>query len=179
MPYYFAYGSDMSFRQMQQRMLEEEIILEEDKRWAARLEGWTLRFDKAVPQHPEIGLACIHHKEGSVVEGVLYELPERAFAVLDRYEALPHNHYSRELLQVQSKELGAVDAQVFVPHPDHIKPGLRPSRNHLYRLLAAERFLSPAYFAALKKTDALKVAVDEDGIPHPPQIQAKKSKERR
>ena len=171
MPLYFAYGSDMSMRQMQQRLLDAEIFFKEDSRSAARLIGYELRFDKAIANHPQIGLACVHKHPGSVVEGILYSLPPHAIEIFDRYEDVANGHYQRTTLEVET-ELGPVQAQVYIPVHDKIKPGLKPSRNHLYRLLAGERFLSNEYFQKLKKVESLKVPVDEDGMPHPPKKEA-------
>jgi len=172
---YFAYGSDMSLRQMQQRLLEAEIILDETARSSATLKDWELRFDKSVPQHPQVGLAAIHPMVGSVVEGVLYEIPAKAMAALDLAEGVADGHYQRLSLEVVSAKHGAITAQVYVPNDLHIHPGLKPTRNHLYRLLAAEKFLSPEYFLKLKRTESLKVPVDDDGMPHanPPEPQEK------
>ncbi len=171
--FYFAYGSDMSFRQMQQRLIENEIILDETCRSSGKLTGWELRFDKAVPHHPEIGMACIHEHPGSIVEGILYQIPSRAMDIIDTYQDVAGGHYTRITLEVDLHGRGPVQAHAYVPVHDHIKPGLRPSRNHLYRLLAAEKFLSPEYFAKLKKTESLKVPVDDNGHPHAPRNEAK------
>ena len=120
---YFAYGSDMSLRQMQQRLLESEIYLDDDNRCAAKLADHVLRFDKAIHHHPEIGLACIHAQAGSVVEGVLYELPAKAMAVLDTWEDVANGHYRRIPLEVQTASETKL-AQVYVPAHDKIKAGL-------------------------------------------------------
>jgi len=166
--HYFAYGSDMSFRQIRQRLLDAEIQLEEECRSSARLLDYELRFAKTTPHNPAIGLASIHPAKGSAVEGVLYELPATAIAVLDSCEGIAEGLYKRVTLPVESESFGTIQAQVYLPGDGQTAEGLKPSRNHLYRLLAAEKFLSPEYFAVLKHTESIKVAVDEDGLPFGP-----------
>jgi cation transport regulator ChaC len=166
--HYFAYGSDMSFRQIRQRLLDAEIILDDDCRSAARLKGYELRFAKTTPHHPLVGLASIHACAGAVVEGILYQLPPKALVILDACEGVAEGFYQRIALPVESESLGSIQAQVYLPAEGQIADGLKPSRNHLYRLLAAEKLLSVEYFAKLKHTECLKVAVDEDGLPYGP-----------
>lgn len=166
---YFAYGSDMSLRQMQQRLLEAELVLEEIPRHGARLSDYELRFAKKVPTHPTIGFASIHAVPGQVVEGVLYELPIAALKVLDDAEGVTEGHYRRVTLQVECEAIGTVAAETYVPGDDWVGEGLKPARNHLYRLLAGERFLSEPYFQRLKRTESIKVPVDDNGIPRQPE----------
>jgi len=158
----------MSLRQMQQRLLDAEIVLEDPVRRAATLSDYELRFSKKASTNPLIGFANIHVAPGHAVEGVLYELPPDAFAALDKAEGVAEGHYHRETLSVDCQELGFVEAQAYLAGEEWISEGLKPARNHLYRLLAGERFLSEAYFQKLKKTEALKVAVDDNGIPRNP-----------
>lgn len=165
---YFAYGSDMSLRQMQQRLIEAEIFLDDTSRTPAKLHDYSLTFSKSVPTHKQIGLAGIERHPGDCVEGILYEIPPQALPVLDLCEGVGEGHYKRVTLQVESAHRGMVNAEVYIPGEDWIKPGLKPSRNHLYRLLAAERFLSEPYFNRLKRIESLKVPVDDNGIPHEP-----------
>lgn len=165
---YFAYGSDMSLRQMQQRLIEAEIFLDDSTRSPAKLENYTLAFSKSVPTHSEVGMAGIAPKQGDVVEGILYELPPQAIPVLDVCQGVSEGHYKRECLEVESPFRGKVEAHVYIPCEEWVRPGLKPSRNHLYRLLAAERFLSEPYFNRLKRTESLKVPVDDNGVPHEP-----------
>jgi len=155
----------MSLPQMRGRLLEAELILEEDARTAARLDGFRLVFDRAVPQHERIGHANLREDSGSTVEGVLYNLPVQALAVLDRYEKVAERQGRRIEVEVLS---GGVSSKAFayVAGEDWVRDGLVPSRNHLYRLLSAQKFLSPEYFAALKACESIKVAVDDEGMPH-------------
>lgn len=175
---YFAYGSDMSLRQMQQRLLDAEIVLDELSRFAATATGYKLLFNKGVAVHPQIGFANINEEKGSVVEGVVYTIPAKAMAALDVHEGVAEEQYQRITCEVYCEELGGkISAQTYIANPATIAEGLLPSRNHLYRLLAAEKLLSPKYFQMLKKTPSLKVPVDENGIPHGPD-RAENEKER-
>lgn len=167
--HYFAYGSDMSLRQMQQRLLDAEIFLDDECRHAATLSGYRLTFNKGVATHPAIGFANVEVEANSVVEGVLYSIPAKALPILDAHEGVAEEQYRRIECTVNCPELGgAQKAQMYIANAEFVMQGLKPSRNHLYRLLAAERMLSPEYFARLKATESLKVPVDENGIPHGP-----------
>lgn len=162
---YFAYGSDMSLPQMRGRMLEAELVLADDARRCARLPGFRLAFNRAVPLHDVVGHANLQAAPEAVVEGVLYELPQAALAVLDQCEGVAEKLSRRIEVEVQS-DAGVQKAFAYVAQPEWEKEGLQPSRNHLYRLLSAYRYLSPEYFAILKATESLKVPVDDEGMPH-------------
>lgn len=163
--HYFAYGSDMSLPQMRGRLLNAEIQLEDDARQSARLNGFQLVFNRPVPAHAQVGHANLREAQGMVCEGVLYHLPAAALSVLDQFEGVAQGRAKR--LEVEVESAGEkVKAYVYVASPGSELEGLKPSRNHLYRLLSASRYLSPDYFKALKATDSLKIAVDDDGMPH-------------
>lgn len=162
---YFAYGSDMSLPQMRGRMLDAEVSLPDDARRSARLSGYRLSFERAVPNHDAIGHANLHADTESAVQGVLYELPEQALAVLDRFEGVTEGMAQRITVQV-TDDNGEQTAFAYVASTDWVREGLKPSRNHLYRLLSAQRFLETEYFAHLRQTESLKIPVDDEGMPH-------------
>ncbi|HSQ42666.1 MAG TPA: gamma-glutamylcyclotransferase family protein [Fibrobacteraceae bacterium] len=168
MTHYFAYGSDLSLRQLRQRLVEVEIVLEDIPRHAAQLPDYELRFSQGVPSHPAIGFAAIHPCPGQIVEGVLYELPEQALSHFDTLQGVPEGRYLRREVSVNCPDFGTVPAQAYFPGPEWIREGLKPSRNHLYKLLAAESLLSPEYFSRLKKIESIKVPVDDQGLPYGP-----------
>jgi len=173
---YFAYGSDMSLPQMRGRLLEAELVLEDDARSSAKLSGFRLVFDRAVPQHAEVGHANLQAADGAVTEGVLYELPERALSVLDVAEGVGQGFSSRLEVDVETSK-GTCKAYAYVAAPDWVKADLIPSRNHLYRLLSAQRYLSPEYFASLKAVESKKVPVDDEGMPHSVRKQVRRQAE--
>lgn len=162
---YFAYGSDMSLPQMRGRMLDAEVSLPDDARRSARLSGYRLSFERAVPNHDAIGHANLHADAEGVVQGVLYELPESALAVLDRFEGVAEGLSQRISVQV-TDDNGEQTAFAYVAGANWVREGLKPSRNHLYRLLSAQRFLETDYFAHLQQTESLKIPVDDEGMPH-------------
>lgn len=162
---YFAYGSDMSLPQMRGRMLDAEVSLPDDARRSARLSGYRLSFERAVPNHDAIGHANLHAEAEGVVQGVLYELPESALAVLDRFEGVAEGLSQRITVQV-TDDNGEQSAIAYVAGTAWVREGLKPSRNHLYRLLSAQRYLDVEYFAHLQHTESLKIPVDDEGMPH-------------
>lgn len=174
--HYFAYGSDMSLPQMRGRLLDAEIILDDDARTAAVLPGYQLCFDRPVACHAEIGHANLHPAADARTEGVLYELPETALAVLDRWEGVAGKEAERISVEVESAGLTHT-AFAYVAPAGTEKEGLKPSRNHLYRLLSAKRYLGDAYFQGLKTTESLKVAVDDEGMPHGARKKSAQSRE--
>ena len=163
--HYFAYGSDMSLPQMRGRLLDAEIQLDDDARQSARLHGFQLVFNRPVPAHAQVGHANLREAQGMVCEGVLYQLPAAALSVLDQFEGVPQGQSTRLEVEVESAG-NRVKAYIYVATPGSEQEGLKPSRNHLYRLLSASRYLSPDYFKELKAIDSLKIAVDDDGMPH-------------
>jgi len=165
---YFAYGSNMSRRQMRERCPEHECL------GKAVLRGHALCF----PRHSPIrncGVAGLLEKPGSDVWGVVYRLQDEDLAALDKREgydpAKPFhvNRYNRQTLRVLMAGQ-AVDCFVYVARHepgDHV-----PSAEYLGAIIegAEENGLPPDYVAALKKlrsasSPATSAGEDSNGPP--------------
>lgn len=84
--YYFAYGSNMDPCRMIKRSLCSS------RREHAILEGWKLVFNKVSRRNQNEDFANIEREEGSIVEGILYEIECSDLEKLDRHEGYPE-HY--------------------------------------------------------------------------------------
>ncbi|HXE74493.1 MAG TPA: gamma-glutamylcyclotransferase family protein [Candidatus Xenobia bacterium] len=140
--WYFAYASNMSRTQVEQRAgapAEEKV---------ARLDNYELNFDKVT--RGGTGSANIVPAEGKTVWGVLYRLSEAQLRVLDRFEGVPE-HYRRSEVNVVDAEGNKVGAQVYLARK--VRKGLKPDRHYLARILqgAEEHGLPAEYVAQLKK----------------------------
>lgn len=140
--WYFAYASNMSRPQVEQRAgppAEEKI---------ARLDNYELNFDKLA--RGGTGTANIVPAEGQVVYGVLYRITEQQVKALDRFEGVPE-HYRRSQITVVDEQGHKVSAQVYLARK--VRKGLKPDRLYLQRILqgAEEHRLPAAYLAQLRK----------------------------
>ncbi len=140
--WYFAYASNMSRTQVEQRAgaLGEEKV--------ARLDNYELNFDKVT--RGGTGSANIVPADGQTVWGVLYRLSEPQLRTLDRFEGVPE-HYRRSEVNVADAEGNKVGAQVYLARK--IRKGLKPDRHYLARIIqgAEEHNLPADYIAQLKK----------------------------
>ncbi len=142
-PYYFAYGSNMNPARMHARGL---LFSSAE---TARLEGYTLCFNKAAHNNPGVAYANVLPTHGGCVEGVLYRLGDvAAIAQMDHYEGTPVR-YSRETLTVHTAA-GSQRAWVYLANPAYIRRGLLPQSRYLQHLLAGAEFLSPSYLEWLR-----------------------------
>ena len=154
---YFAYGSNMN----PERVRERGIVFEHAA--GARLEGYTLVFDKTSRAHAGLGHANVMPARGQVVEGVLYWLASAdEIGKMDRFESTPVN-YSREVVHVRVEALDLpagheleapestplVTTWTYFANPAVRRPDLLPPRSYLNHLLAGRPFLSEAYYERL------------------------------
>jgi len=135
---YFAYGSNMD----PERMRERDIT--SSQRRHAILIGYRLEFNKVASRNPEEGYANVVQYENGVVEGVLYDIRDSDVAKLDRCEGYPE-HYDRVKVKVRPDVKQEMEAVTYIAQPSKIRYGLRPSRDYLDHLLAAEDLLSESY----------------------------------
>lgn len=142
---YFAYGSNMDFKRLEEREVSFEFI------GLGILEDYTLKFNKIASKRSGAGYANIVKQKGSRVEGLLFSIAN--FNKLDRFEGYP-THYKKEILKIQHSN-NFVDATVYVAAADWVSDNLKPERAYLNRLLAAKDFLSEAYFDFLKSTKTI------------------------
>jgi len=139
--WHFAYASNMSRAQMQQRVASWQ----EEK--TARLDNYELNFDKVARGGTGTGNLVI--AEGKVVWGVLYRLTEQQMRKIDHFEGVP-NHYRRSEVTVQDADGNRITAQVYLA--GKVRRGLKPDRLYLKRILegAEEHNLPPDYIEQLR-----------------------------
>ncbi len=110
-----------------------------------------LCFNKRAHDRPDSAYANIRHRQGALVEGVLYRLDEPAeIFKMDPFEGTPV-FYSRERMPVLTAR-GVLPGWVYVANPAWRSEGLRPTRAYLQHLLAGRAFLSEDYWLALAAT---------------------------
>ncbi|MDO3378226.1 gamma-glutamylcyclotransferase family protein [Geoalkalibacter halelectricus] len=138
---YFAYGHNMDPDILAQRGVAFERVC------TGKVRGVRLVFHK--PGADGTGKADLQDHRGSVVEGVVYEVPEESLANLDVYEGVDKGHYRRQLVKVQTFK-GELECVVY--RAAKFKSGLKPSRAYLDALIrGAERHgLSEEYQVFLK-----------------------------
>ncbi|WP_048305714.1 gamma-glutamylcyclotransferase family protein [Halomonas sp. PR-M31] len=147
MPYYFAYGSNMNVERVAARIGQTRRVL------SGIMTGYELRFDKA-SRIPGIAHANVAPSSGREVEGALFELMEpEQIALMDPFEGVPLD-YRRERHTIKTTQ-GAIDAWVYLAHPERIQASLKPAREYLEHLLAGKAFLSPGYYAWLLQVEAV------------------------
>ena len=150
---YFAYGSNMSRRQMRERCPDHECL------GKAVLKDHALCF----PRHSPIrncGVAGLLEKPGAEVWGVVYRLHDRDLAALDRREgydpakSFHENRYNRQTLPVLMDGHN-VDCFVYVARHE---PGAHvPSAEYLGTIIEGteENRLPEHYVGALKLIPSL------------------------
>jgi len=100
--FYFAYGSNMSRRQMRQRCPSARF------NGAALLQGWTLK---------ERLFADIDRRKGAMVHGVAWEVTERCVRSLDIYEGVSCGLYQKEKVSITLENGSNVKALVYQETP--------------------------------------------------------------
>jgi gamma-glutamylcyclotransferase len=147
--YYFAYGSNMNWQQMQRRCPSSRFVC------VARLPDH--RF--GITRHSRLrdcGTANIYPARGEEVWGIIYEVSDADLTVLDSFE----DGYRREILSFQPIEDGkqALNALAYMAD---IEPNV-PRPNAEYRRLIVEgarHWKLPAAYVAL--LEVIQVAVDQ------------------
>jgi len=144
---YFAYGSNMN----PERMRERGVLYYSRQRLV--LPGYSLKFNKIV-YAPHAGAANIIPDENDQVEGVLYKITLRGIQNLDKYEHYP-TQYDRVTLRAPHQGSNLIEILTYIAHPHKTREGLRPDREYLDHLLAAQDLLSEDYYNYLKLFETL------------------------
>lgn len=97
---YFAFGSNLSEKQMAERMPSFKKIAN------AKLKGYELSFPRACKSErwDYKGIASIREKEGAEVQGVVYELTELGIHIMDWYEETDKGIYERITVNVETEQ---------------------------------------------------------------------------
>lgn len=104
--FYFAYGSNLSHKQMQARCPGAVFV------GSAKLDGYAFRFDGFSPRWGGAA-ANVIPADGSSVQGALYELSPAHFDTLDELEGRGIR-YDRVTLKMVTKEGETVQAAVYL-----------------------------------------------------------------
>lgn len=146
---YFAYGSNMSLRQMKERAGKDYSPVR------GILKGYALVFNKVNIAISGAGFANVEPKENSQVEGLVYELNKEELEIIDKYEGVKSGHYYRAELNIEFQSGETKKCAVYLACPGKIRNGLKPSRKYLETILEAKDYLSPEYFQKLSKTPVI------------------------
>ena len=136
---YFAYGSNLLWRQMQTRCPNARY------RAAVRVQGYELCFPMISFTRSGMGVASIRPNEDAFVEGVIYEMTPDDFRRLDHYES-EGTKYRRDKIMIP--EFGEVWTYFSRLDAGHHYP---PSEEYLNAVIqgATEHGLSAEYIDTL------------------------------
>lgn len=123
---YFAYGSNLSRNQMEERTNTVPPAV------VAWLEGYRLVFNKKGSDCT--GKANIEPAPGETVWGVVYDCTEEALKKIDHYERVEDGHYRRDTVTVKTKG-EMIDAICYIAEVEHINNELKPTDNYLQKIL--------------------------------------------
>lgn len=107
MTLYFAYGSNMNFKQFRKRCPSARFVC------IGRLNGYELAFTR-YSKDKKSGVADIVEKMGGHVWGVVYQINELDLGRLDRYEGFQPGRARNAYRRVERMVFGGVDASL--PH---------------------------------------------------------------
>lgn len=149
---YFAYGSNMSLKQMDERFAEGPAKLKNLGRWSLDslelekvsslgkgiVRGYELNFHKKkMASEVFEGFATISPKLNAQVEGVVYQLGKLHLDVLDFYEGVKNLHYTPEKVSVEISSTNEIlEAVAYIAHPTKVDERCKPSRSYLDKLIS-------------------------------------------
>ena len=151
--YYFSFGSNMCYKRIQKRLSRDG-----EKYYAsypAVLKNKKLVFNRKSRSKPGIGYASFVDDDNFNLYGVLYEITMNGIYSLDSYEMYPH-YYRRIMLEVETEELGVVEAWVYIANPMKTSEGLAPTKHYIEYMLMASAILPKHYvdfIRAIKTVD--------------------------
>ncbi|GIW89400.1 MAG: gamma-glutamylcyclotransferase [Isosphaeraceae bacterium] len=143
---YFAFGSNLLRKQMEERIAPEQMI-EEGR---ARLSDYRIAFNKE-RKNDGTGKANIVPDPKGTVWGVAYRISEAALVKMDRWEGVSGGHDVRKIVKVLDDEV-ELEAVTYVAGDTFINNSLRPSPKYLETILtgAQEHGLPEEYIESLK-----------------------------
>jgi gamma-glutamylcyclotransferase (GGCT)/AIG2-like uncharacterized protein YtfP len=142
--YYFAYGSNMDWSQMQRRCLNSQFVC------VARLPDH--RF--AIARHSRLrncGTANIFQETGCEVWGIVYDVSDRDFLTLDGFE----DSYRREKVIVYDRNDGhhPMEVLAYIASREDGVPLPNPEYKRLILAGARHWRLPPDYCAMLERIE--------------------------
>ncbi len=132
----------------------EGLGLKFDSLRAAKLPGWKLVFNVIDNKADGTGYANIVPDKDSTVEGLIYELDHVSLKKLDYYEGYPR-YYLKKKVVALNDDGERVSCITYVGNQKMIQRGLKPLRIYMKHLLSGKAFLSPKYFAKLKRVKTI------------------------
>jgi cation transport regulator ChaC len=149
---YYSYGSNMN----EKRMAERGVLFRNPQK--AILHGFEFVINKKSKTNPSIGFANIRRREGSDVEGVLYDVVD--MSKLDRFEGFP-THYDKIIVRVETED-GVVDALTYIANQEWIQDDLKTTQAYKNNILEGKKYLSEKYYEKLKRIILVKKKSDVD-----------------
>ncbi len=142
MPHYFAYGSNMLSRQMEQRCPGAKPVA------TGLLRGWRFLINRR-------GVASIVADEAGSVRGVVWELTDGHLRSLDGYEGVP-DWYRRRMVDVELPERGEVACVTYIDESEGGDVPGPPREGYLEKIVegAINFRLPPAYISFLRSFSA-------------------------
>lgn len=131
---YFAFGSNLSERLMQERGTK---FLSRER---AMLQGFRVVFN--IWKDDGFGYANIAPDEKSTVYGALYVCEKGSLAKLDEHEA---GRLGRVTVTVEKESGEVVQAIAYQAHEEFVKSGLKPSEKYLNEILEGEDIIPKNY----------------------------------
>jgi len=107
--YYFAYGSNMSFKQMRKRCPGNQFV------GRAKLFGYKFVYDGHSSARSG-AVANIIKSDKVTVWGALFEVNDECIKNLDRYEGYPTS-YQRESMVVEDEQGSKYEALIYLREP--------------------------------------------------------------
>lgn len=139
---YFAYGSNMSRKQMYQRCPNSQF------EGIGILENYELCFPIISQKRNNAGVASIRKKDSSKVEGILYQISDDEIIIMDGFEG--KNYYRTKLDVLFKNEIVTAYTYIAIDNESTHKI---PSQEYMDIILsgAYENGLSKEYIDFLKK----------------------------
>ncbi len=149
MPYYFAYGSNLSVTRVETDRLKPEGVTLSSRR-LGRLDGYELVFNKPSAYFIGAGAGNIQRNRAASIFGTLNEMPEAGLKILDKYENVASGQYERLTVSVYDVANDSyVEAVTYIAF-NNLGADLRPRRGYLAYLLEGRDVLPADYVAQLR-----------------------------
>jgi len=146
MAFYFAYGSNMSEQRMVSRGLQPK------NKQLAFLDDYEFIINKRSYKNPQVGYANVLEKEGSVVEGILYEVKNNDIMMLDKFEGYP-KHYDRKNLKLRLSNGEIVEGVVYIANFGWTSPrALKTTPEYKNFILEGKEWISENYYNFLNES---------------------------
>ena len=141
---YFAFGSNMSAKRMNERL-----------GWSPSRSGVILPdYEMVFNKHSnDGGKANIMYSPGDHVEGILYSVNEEDLLILDKFEGVAAKQYKRYEIEVRNHNKNSIAAVAYKA----LNTGkvFSPTEEYLNYILEGKDFLSPEYYSKLNSTETL------------------------